>query len=117
MDQITQFVTLQKELVSFGSKSTEVEFVHHLMIKLLESFSAFCDTISLHLSTPDMNTFLGMLQDVATRKESAQIFNGKLLHGKSKGKWKHNGNSYNKPNPRPTNNPTYKELTKWKRVE
>ena len=111
MDQITQFITLQKELVSLGSKSTEVEFVHRLMIKLPESFSAFCDTISLLPNTPDMNTFLGMLQDRATRKKSAQTSNETLLHAKSKGKWKQNGNSYNKPNPRPPNNPAYKELT------
>ena len=83
MDQITQFITLQKELVSLGSKSTEVEFVHRLMIKLPESFSAFCDTISLLPNTPDMNTFLGMLQDRATRKKSAQTSNETLLHAKS----------------------------------
>ena len=41
MDQITQFVTLQKKLVSLGSKLTEVEFVHRLMIKFPDSFSAF----------------------------------------------------------------------------
>ena len=111
MNQITQFVTLQKELVSLGSKSTKVQFVHRLMIKLPESFSAFCDTISLLPHTPYINTFVGMLQDRATRNKSAQTSNETLLHAKSKGKWKYNGNSYNKPNPRPPNNPTYKELT------
>ena len=71
MYQITQFVALQKELVSLGRKSTEVEFVHHLMMKLPESFSAFCDTISLLPNTPDMNTFIGMLQDSAAKKKSS----------------------------------------------
>ena len=81
------------------------------MIKLPESFSAFCDTNSLLLNTPDINIFIGKLQDKATRKKSGQTSNATLLHAKSNGKWKHNGNLYNKPYPRPTNNPAYKELT------
>ena len=90
MGQITRFVTLQRELVSYGSKSTKGEFVHRLMIKLPESFLAFCDTISLLPNTLDINSF-GMLQDRLTRKKSAQTSNKMLLHAKSKGKWKHNG--------------------------
>ena len=86
IDQIMQFVTLQKELVSLGRKSTIVEFVHRLMIKMLESFSAICDTISLLPNTPDINTFLGMLQDSTTRKKGAQTSNETLLHAISKGK-------------------------------
>ena len=58
-----------------------------------------------------MNTFLSMFQDRDTRKKSAQISKEALSHSKSKGKWMHNANSYNKPNPRPTNNPAYKVLT------
>jgi hypothetical protein len=107
MEQITKFITLQKELVSLGSKSTEAEFVHRLLTKLPESFSAFCDTISLLPNTPDMNTFIGMLQDRATRRKSAQTSNETLLHVNSKEKWKHNS----KPNLRSTNNPAYKDLT------
>ena len=60
------------EQVSLGNKSSEVEFVHCLMIKLPESFLAFCDTTSLLPNTTDMNTLIGMFQDNATREKSAQ---------------------------------------------
>ena len=47
------------------SKLTKFESVHQLLIKLPESFSAFCVTISLLPNTPDMSTFVVMLQDKA----------------------------------------------------
>ena len=62
MEQIIDFASIQKQLVSLGSKATEEEFVHHLMTKLLESFTEFCDTISLLPTTPSLNTFVGMLK-------------------------------------------------------
>ena len=53
------------------------------MSKLPELFSAFCVTIYLLPNTPDMNTFLGKLQDMATRKKSAQTSNEMLLYVKT----------------------------------
>ena len=77
--------------------------MYHLLIKLLESFSTFCNTISLLPSTHNMSKFVAMLQDRVTRKKSPQTSNETLLHVISEGKCKHNGNS-NKPNPRLANN-------------
>ena len=95
MDQITQLLLSIKKLVSLGSRSMEAEVVHGLMTKLPKSFLPFCDTISLIPNALDMNSFVGMLQDRATTKKSAQTSNETLDHAKSKGKGKHNGNSYN----------------------
>ena len=79
LDEITQFISL-------FHWEKEVDFVYHLLIKLLESFSTFCNTISLLPSTHNMSKFVAMLQDRVTRKKSPQTSNETLLHAISKGK-------------------------------
>ena len=86
VEQITDFISLQKQLVSLRSKATKEEFVHHLMTKLLESFTEFCDTISLLPTTPSLNTFVGMLKIGLQGELALQVLKETSLHVKGKGK-------------------------------
>ena len=108
VEQITDFISLQKQLASLWSKATKEEFVHHLMTKLLESFTEFCDTISLPLPT-SLNTFVGMLKIGLWGELALQDL--KRLFSMLKAKAKATPLLINSTtSSKPANNPPHKEL-------
>jgi len=109
MEQITEFVTIQKQLISLGSGATDEDFVHRLLAKLPESLSSFCDTVTLLPDTPSMLTLVGMLQDRVARRKSTQGASETLLQAKGRGKWQSKGSTSNTGNFKP-NNPNHKDL-------